>query len=122
MTGLDLTIEKLIEIHPDIEHISDTLRNLIKESDFEPEQVFAIALLSSTISRTVSSKQLSIIQKQLEYHEKLRAKNTELINMTVDQIDNLRRTVKNFLVEFVDTLNSQFEAENIDIKIHLEVT
>ena len=118
---LDLTIKKLIELHPELEHISTELKNSIRDSEFEPEQIFAISLLVAGISRESLSSPLRIIQKQLESHEKLREQNTKIINMTAEQVINLQQNIKSFLVEFVDSLNSQFESENIDIKINLEI-
>ena len=119
---LEFTIEKLIEINPKIEHISSELKDLMREAEFESAQVFTIALLADAAAKNVLSEPLDSIRNLLKIQEELNKENINLIASTSDEVNRLKQEIKSFLVEFVDNLNSQFESENINIKINLEIT
>ncbi len=118
---LDVVMHELTKQHPGLEPGSDTLKNLIRDSEFTPEQVFAISLLAAGISRDTSAFYISPIEKQVKVLKEAFDANSELGQILGEEINKLRDSLKNVMVNLVDALNSQFEAADIPIKINLEI-
>ena len=120
--SLNAVMRELLELHPRLEPVSETLKNLIRESEFTPDQIFAITLLASGISKDTSALYFSIAEKRFEALQKAFESQAKLGEVVGRDNLKIRESIKQFAIGLIDALNSQFEAEGINIKIDLDIT